>query len=199
MASLVDAAATSSYSDRWSVHSRHIPSRPGRAAFSNTRMSGPVGAVPGPRDQNRTMATFEKREKEKKRQQRQEEKKRRKEERRANSAGGGLENMMAYVDEFGRISSTPPDPAHVRKPIDISEIEIGVPRREAEEVPSVRVGHVDFFDSSKGFGFINEDGTRERFFVHVSGLLDEVREGNKVEFEVERGPRGLNAVRVRKA
>ncbi len=145
------------------------------------------------------MATFEKREKEKKRQQRQEEKKRKKEERKANSAGGGLENMMAYVDEYGRITSTPPDPDKVRKPIDISEIEIGVPRREQEEVPTVRTGHVDFFDTAKGFGFINEDGTRERFFVHVTGLLDDVREGNKVQFEVERGPKGLNAVRVKKA
>ena len=87
----------------------------------------------------------------------------------------------------------------MRKPIDISEIEIGVPRREQEEVPTVRTGHVDFFDTAKGFGFINEDGTRERFFVHVTGLLDDVREGNKVQFEVERGPKGLNAVRVKKA
>ncbi|HEY0978394.1 MAG TPA: cold shock domain-containing protein [Flavobacteriales bacterium] len=144
------------------------------------------------------MATFEKREKEKKRQQKQEEKKRRKEERKANSAGGGLDSMMAYVDEFGRITSTPPDPDQVRKPIDISEIEIGVPRRAEEEVPAERLGRVDFFDTSKGFGFINENGTGERFFVHISGLLDEVVPGNNVQFELERGPRGMNAVRVKK-
>lgn len=143
------------------------------------------------------MATFEKRDKEKKRQQKQEEKKRRKEERRANSAGGGLENMMAYVDENGMITSTPPDPSK-RKPIDISEIEIGVPRRAEEEAPAERTGKVDFYDTSKGFGFIREDGTPERFFFHVSGLIDEVRDGEKVGFEVERGPKGLNAVRVRK-
>ncbi len=144
------------------------------------------------------MATFEKREKEKKRQQKQEEKKRKKEERKANSAGGGLENMMAYVDEFGRITSTPPDPSK-RKEIDISEIEIGVPRRTAEDdAAALRTGRVDFFDTSKGFGFINEDGSRERFFVHVSGLMDEVREGDKVTYDVERGPKGMNAVRVKK-
>lgn len=145
-----------------------------------------------------TMATFEKREKEKKRQQKQEEKKRKKEERKANAPGGGLENMMAYVDENGRLTSTPPDPTKVRKPIDISEIEIGVPRRIHVPVDAIRVGRVDFFDSSKGFGFINEDGTQERFFVHVSGLIDEVGEGNKVQFEVERGQKGMNAVRVKK-
>lgn len=145
------------------------------------------------------MATFEKREKEKKRQQKHEDKQRRKEERKANKTGGGLESMMAYVDEFGRITSTPPDPAK-RVEIDASEIQIGVPRRSAEdEVPVVRTGRVDFFDTSKGFGFINEDGSRERFFFHVSGLIDEVRDGDKVTYDVERGTRGMNAVRVKKA
>ncbi|MBK7086725.1 MAG: cold shock domain-containing protein [Flavobacteriales bacterium] len=145
------------------------------------------------------MATFEKREKEKKRQQKHEEKKRKKEERKANAPGGGLENMMAYVDEFGRISSTPPDPTKQKVVIDASEIELGVPKRTAaDEVAAERVGKVDFFDTTKGFGFIKEDITQERFFVHVSGLIDEVSEGNKVQFEVERGQKGMNAVRVKK-
>ncbi len=144
------------------------------------------------------MASLEKRDKEKKRQQRHEEKKRRKEERKANSAGGGLENMMAYVDENGQITSTPPDPTK-RKEIDISEIQIGVPRRSAEdEIPVQRVGRIDFFDTSKGFGFIREEGSQERFFVHVSGLLDEVKENDRVTYDVERGQKGMNAVRVRK-
>lgn len=143
------------------------------------------------------MSTFEKREKEKKRQQKQEEKKRKKEERKANSAGGGLENMMAYVDEFGRITDTPPDPSKF-KPIDISEIELGVPKRVEEEVAPERTGRVDFFDTSKGFGFIREDGSQERFFVHVSHLAEAVGEGDKVQFELERGPKGMNAVRVKK-
>ena len=144
------------------------------------------------------MASLEKRDKEKKRQQRQEEKKRRKEERKANSAGGGLENMMAYVDENGQITSTPPDPTK-RKEIDISEIQIGVPRRSAEdEIPVQRIGRIDFFDTSKGFGFIREEVSQERFFVHVSGLLDEVKEHDRVTYDVERGQKGMNAVRVRK-
>ncbi len=144
------------------------------------------------------MASLEKRDKEKKRQQRQEEKKRRKEERKANSAGGGLENMMAYVDENGQITSTPPDPTK-RKEIDVSEIQIGVPRRSAEdEIPVQRIGRIDFFDTSKGFGFIREEASQERFFVHVSGLLDEVKENDRVTYDVERGQKGMNAVRVRK-
>ena len=142
--------------------------------------------------------SFNKREKEKKRQQKQEEKARRKEERKANSSGGGLDNMIAYVDEFGRITDTPPDPTK-RKEIPLEEIEIGVPTREHEPVNSERTGRIDFFDTVKGFGFIQEEGTKERYFVHVSGLLDEVQANDKVVFETERGPRGMNAVRVRKA
>lgn len=141
--------------------------------------------------------TFNKREKEKKRLQKHEEKKLRKEERKANSSGGGLDSMMAYVDENGVITSTPPDPTK-RKVIDAEEIELGIPRREKEEEAPDRTGRVDFFDTSKGFGFINEDGTRERYFVHISGMIDELKEGDKVIFEIERGPKGLNAVRVRK-
>jgi cold shock CspA family protein len=83
--------------------------------------------------------------------------------------------------------------------IDAESIELGVPRRlESDEVPAERIGKVDFFDSTKGFGFIKEDGTQERFFVHVSGLQEEIKEGEKVGFEVERGLKGMNAVRVHK-
>ncbi len=141
--------------------------------------------------------SFNKREKEKKRQQKHEEKERRKEERKANASGGGLDSMMAYVDENGMITSTPPDPTK-RKEVSLEDIEIGVPRREHEEVSNEHTGRIDFFDTSKGFGFIKEDGTQERYFVHVSGLLDDVTQNDKVIFETERGPRGMNAVRVRK-
>lgn len=144
------------------------------------------------------MATFEKREKEKRRQQKQNEKKARKEERKAKSPGGALEDMMAYVDENGRLTSTPPDPSK-RKPIDASTIEISVPRRPDVEEDATHRGRIDFFDTTKGFGFIREDGTPERYFVHVSGLLDTVTANDAVTFELERGPRGMNAVRVKKA
>ena len=141
--------------------------------------------------------SFNKREQEKRRQQKQEEKERRKAERKANSGGGGLDSMIAYVDEFGRITDTPPDPTK-RQEIKAEDIEIGVPKRE-DEAPVLRTGRIDRFDTSRGFGFIQEDGTRERYFVHVSALLDEVGEGDKVTFDLERGPRGLNAVGVKKA
>lgn len=143
------------------------------------------------------MATFEKREKEKKKQQKKLDKQRRKEERKTHSPGGGLDSMMAYVDENGMLTDTPPDPTK-RVEIDASEIEISVRRREDMEEEPGHAGRVDFFDTAKGFGFINEDGGRDRHFFHISGLLDEIREGDKVSFELERGPKGMNAVRVRK-
>ncbi len=58
-------------------------------------------------------------------------------------------------------------------------------------------GTVKFFNDSKGFGFITEEGTNKEHFVHVSGLIDEVKEGDTVEFELKEGKKGLNAVNVR--
>ena len=58
-------------------------------------------------------------------------------------------------------------------------------------------GTVKFFNSAKGFGFIIEEGNKKEHFVHVSGLIDEVREGDEVEFELKEGKKGLNAVNVR--
>lgn len=60
-------------------------------------------------------------------------------------------------------------------------------------------GTVKFFNESKGFGFIVEEGTRKEYFVHATGLIDEVREGDNVEFELQEGKKGMNAVDVRVA
>ena len=58
-------------------------------------------------------------------------------------------------------------------------------------------GTVKFFNESKGFGFITEEGSNKEHFVHVSGLIDEIREGDTVEFDLEEGRKGLNAVNVK--
>ena len=60
-------------------------------------------------------------------------------------------------------------------------------------------GTVKFFNESKGFGFIVEDDSNTEHFVHISGLIDEIREGDKVEFELKEGKKGLNAVNVKRA
>ena len=61
----------------------------------------------------------------------------------------------------------------------------------------MKKGTVKFFNESKGFGFIIEEGSNEEHFVHVSGLVDEIREGDNVEFELKEGKKGLNAVNVK--
>ena len=58
-------------------------------------------------------------------------------------------------------------------------------------------GTVKFFNESKGFGFITEEGVAKDHFVHMSGLIDEIREGDKVEFDLQEGNKGLNAVNVK--
>lgn len=62
---------------------------------------------------------------------------------------------------------------------------------------TMKQGTVKFFNESKGFGFIVEDDTNEECFVHVTGLIDEVREGDAVEYEEKEGKKGMNAVNVR--
>ncbi|HRV55354.1 MAG: cold shock domain-containing protein [Flavobacteriaceae bacterium] len=57
-------------------------------------------------------------------------------------------------------------------------------------------GTVKFFNKSKGFGFITADDTKEEIFVHISGLIDDINENDKVTFNTERGKKGLNAVNV---
>jgi cold shock CspA family protein len=139
--------------------------------------------------------TFGKKEREKKRLKKKKDKLLRKEERKAS----GQDNMFVYVDEFGQLTDTPPDPANKIK-VDAESIEIGIPKKEDREeaAPVDRVGKVSFFDTSKGFGFIIDSSSQEKFFVHVSGLLEEIKENDSVTFELERGLKGMNAVRVKK-
>lgn len=62
---------------------------------------------------------------------------------------------------------------------------------------TMKKGTVKFFNDSKGYGFITDDESKTEYFVHVSGLIDEVREDDKVEFELKEGRKGLNAVNVK--
>ena len=147
----------------------------------------------------RSQETFNKKEKEKKRLKKKQDKLLKKEERKNNTSGGGLDNMIAWVDENGQIVDEQPDPTKKKVEIDVESIEVSVPKKEAEEeMPAERKGKVEFFNESKGFGFIKETDTQEKYFVHVSELIDAIQEGDSVEFELERGPKGMNAVRVKR-
>lgn len=59
-------------------------------------------------------------------------------------------------------------------------------------------GTVKFFNESKGFGFIADAESSEEYFVHVTGLIDEIREGDDVEYDLQEGKKGLNAVNVKR-
>ena len=145
----------------------------------------------------KSQETYNKKENEKKRLKKRLDKQKRKEERKLNSEGSGFESMIAYVDENGHFTGTPPDLTK-KKVIDSKKIEIGVPKREKEDIIAIRKGRVEFFNDSKGFGFIKELETNEKFFVHINGLLEKIVENDLVTFELEQGFKGLNAVRVKK-
>ena len=137
--------------------------------------------------------SYNKREVEKRKQEKRLEKQRRREERKANPGSGSLDDMIAYVDEFGVITDTPPEP--VREEIDLEDIAISIPKMEEVE-KSEPVGRVDFCNPDKGFGFIKHAHGTDSYFFHISSAPANIKEGDKVKFELERGDRGLNAVNI---
>ena len=143
--------------------------------------------------------TFNKKEKEKKRLKEKQEKRERMEQRKANATKGkSLDDMMAYIDENGNISSTPPDPKK-KKVFAVEEIEIGVPKEvEADPADAIRQGTVSFFNEEKGFGFIKDGKIGERIFVHANQLKEQIAENDEVTYEVEMGFKGPSALDVKR-
>ena len=106
--------------------------------------------------------------------------------------------MMAYVDEYGNLSSVPPDPRN-RTEIRAEDIQISIPPLgEREEEDRTRKGIVSGFNQEKGYGFIRDTRTNESFFVHINSLEEPISPNNKVSFLAERGPKGMIAVDVKK-
>lgn len=139
--------------------------------------------------------TVGKREQEKKRLAKRAEKMKKKEERQANKATS-FEDMIAYVDENGMLSSTPPEENTSKEEVNVEDIVISTPRREGPDEPTVLRGKVDFFNKSRGFGFIKCQSNGERYFFHVHSAKTEVGEDDIVTFELERGIKGMDAVNV---
>jgi cold shock CspA family protein len=146
----------------------------------------------------KSTATFSKNEKEKARLKKAKDKKEKAEGRKANTGKGkSLEDMMAYIDEYGNITSTPPDPSRKLK-INAEDIQIGVAKQEDLPHDTVRNGVVSFFNESKGYGFIKDLQTQESIFVHINALTEPLKENNMVTFETEQGQKGLSAIKVKK-
>jgi cold shock CspA family protein len=112
--------------------------------------------------------------------------------------GKTLDDMIAYVEDDGSLSSTPPDR---RKKVEIraENIEIGVPRQvPLTEAELQRKGRITFFNHDKGFGFIKDQVSQQSVFVHVNNISGgNIKENDKVSFEVEAGQRGPSAVNVK--
>jgi cold shock CspA family protein len=146
----------------------------------------------------RSQETFNKKEVRIKKEKKRKEKEKKREDRKANSKDGkSFDDMIAYVDENGNITSTPPDPEN-KTILNIEDIEISIPKRTEEESDTAnRTGIVTFFNDSKGYGFIKDLETQQSVFVHINDLVDSIKENNKVTFEIERGPKGLKATNVK--
>lgn len=146
----------------------------------------------------RSQETFNKKEVRNKKEKKRKDKVAKKQARGLVEKKSSLEDMMAYVDEHGNITDTPPDPTVKKKIIKAENIEIGIPKKDSlpPEDPN-RKGTVTFFNDSKGFGFIKDSETHESIFVHVNNIIDEIKENNIVAFEVEMGQKGPIAVKVK--
>ncbi len=147
----------------------------------------------------RSQETFGKKERNKLKEKKKQDKADKKLARKDNETKGSFEDMLAYVDEYGNIVDTPPDPTK-RKVVKAEDMVIGATKRdESDNQESFRTGIVTFFNDSKGYGFIKDKETQESIFVHINNTLEEIKENNVVQFETERGPKGLTAVNVKVA
>jgi cold shock CspA family protein len=108
-----------------------------------------------------------------------------------------FDDMIAYVDEYGKITSTPPDPN--KKIVVIAEdIELKITKNDPASAPDfVRKGVVTFYNESKGFGFIRDLQSNQSVFVHVNNLEEPIKENNLVVFEIGKGPKGPSALKVK--
>ncbi|MBL4678278.1 MAG: cold shock domain-containing protein [Mucilaginibacter sp.] len=144
----------------------------------------------------RSTETFNKKEREKKKFRKQQDKKNRSEDRKTNAVKGqSIENMMAYVDVNGDITSLPQEPGN-RKQVVAQDIHIATLRQENVETEIIRKGTVAFFNESKGFGFIKDMQTQESVFFHINAVNFPIKENDKVTFEAEPGQKGPNAIKV---
>jgi cold shock CspA family protein len=147
----------------------------------------------------RSQESFNKKEVRKKKEKKRQDKEKKRLARKEGEKKGGLDDMIAYVDENGRLTDTPPDPASKKK-TKAEDIEISIPRQDpSEKADPIRRGRLTFYNDSKGYGFIRDAETQESIFVHVNEFQDDIMEGNMVSFEVEKGQKGPAAVRVKLA
>ncbi|MET3731289.1 cold-shock protein [Moheibacter stercoris] len=142
--------------------------------------------------------SFSKKENLKKRADKKKEKALKREERKTqNNKGKSLESMFAYVDEFGRITSTPPDQSK-KEDINLDDIQLGAAPIEDDAAEAVSPTGVVTYFSDKGYGFITDDKTKNNIFFHMNEFLEPIKLKDKVQFEIKKTPRGDNATQLKK-
>tara|TARA_B100001057_G_scaffold129247_1_gene128314 strand:- start:163 stop:606 length:444 start_codon:yes stop_codon:yes gene_type:complete len=142
----------------------------------------------------KSQQTFNKLEREKNRAKKREVKRKKMAARReAKARGEYKQDEFVYVDYNGNFTETPPDPAE-KEQISLESIVISPTKKE--ELDSRVQGKVTFYDEEKGFGFIKNPLNQDSYFFHFSECEDLLSVGDKVEFELIRGEKGMNAVKI---
>ncbi len=146
----------------------------------------------------RSQETFNKKEVRNKKEKKRKDKEKKRLAKKDHEKKGGLNDMIAYVDENGNITDTPPDERN-KTETNLEDIQISVPKKSELDAPDpIRQGRVTYFNSSKGYGFIRDSVTQESVFVHVNNLQEEINEGDVVSFEMVKGQKGPAAIEVKR-
>lgn len=146
----------------------------------------------------RSQQSWSKREKEKRKQKRKEEKQRRKELRQEEKKDGtNLEDMIAWVDAEGNPTDEKPNPEDFEE-IKAEDIVLGIPPKEqSDQDETENKGVVTFFNTDRGYGFIKAENSNDNFFTHINSHIDEIKEGDKVNFDIVPGDKGPVAINVK--
>ncbi len=144
----------------------------------------------------RSKETFGKKEIRNKQMKKRKEKEMRKQEKKEQGKKSSLDDMIAYVDENGVITSTPPDLTQ-KTEVKAESIQIGTPKAEFRINNKIRTGRLKNYEEAKGFGFITDSESGDSIFVHANDCDGTLKAGCRVEFETEKGLKGLKAINVK--
>jgi cold shock CspA family protein len=146
----------------------------------------------------RSQETFGKKEVRKKNDKKRKDKEQKRAKKKSEGKKSNFDDMIAYVDEFGMITSTPPDPDKKKIDVVVESIELRITKNNPQASPDfVRKGVVSTFNKSKGYGFIRDLSSNQSVFVHANSLLEPISESDVVIFEIGKGVKGPSAMKVK--
>ncbi len=137
--------------------------------------------------------SFSKRQKEKLKQQKKLEKQKRKELRKSQGKSS-MDDMIAYEDEYGQLHSSPDD--IVKDEVKLEDIEVSVPKKVEEPKDLLLTGKVSYLNIDKGYGFINQDNSRNSYYFRLDNAPENIDMDMEVSFMSEDTDRGRNAVNI---